>query len=271
MADHDLTVSKLRIDALREHPSNPRIGNVDLIADSLREHGQYQPVVVQKATGHVLVGNHRLKAARSLGWTEIDAIELDVDDDRAKRILLMDNKSSDDSSYDNAILLSVLEELPDLEGTGYDSTDLELLAFDLNDQEPVEMPRAVESNGGEASNAEQIVWGYIQFGSRRVTLTAIEVERLNALHDLFVEAESTDVGWGHAIADGLDERLGVDSEPLAVERLNDASRILRAGKRGRPEVDSATKFTGLHDLDAASEDELPGELVEGDFDEDGDL
>jgi hypothetical protein len=253
------------VDELSPHPKNPRVGDVEAIADSLRAHDQYRPIVVQAATGHVLAGNHTLKAAKSLGWTNIDAVVLDVDDEQALKILLVDNKSGDDSTYDNQLLLEVLGDLPDLEGTGYDSTDLELLAFDVNDTEPVEMPRAVESNGGEVSPAEQIVWGYLQFGTRRVTLTAVEVERLNALHDLFVEAESTDVGWGHAIADGLDERLGVDSEALAVERLNDASRILRAGKRGRAEVDGSTKFSGLDD----DEDELPGELVEGDeLDED---
>ena len=259
MTPHDLTVRKLDVTAIKEHPRNPRVGDVDLVADSMREHGQYQPIVIQASTGYVLVGNHRLKAARSLGWTQIDAVTLDVDDDRALRILLMDNKSSDDSSYDNALLFDVLSELPDLEGTGYDSTDLELLAFDVNEQEPVEMPRAVDCNGGETSPAEQIVWGYLQFGTRRVTLTAVEVERLNALHDLFVAAESTDVGWGHAIADGLDERMGADSEALAVERLNDASRILRAGKRGRAEVDADTKFSGLDDL---ADDELADDQLE---------
>jgi ParB-like chromosome segregation protein Spo0J len=267
VSDPSQQIVSVPVDALIEHPNNPRIGDPEGIADSLRAHGQYKPLVVQESTGRVLAGNHTLKAARSLGWTEVNVVHVDCDDEQALKILLIDNKSGDDSTYDNAILLEVLQELPDLDGTGYDSTDLELLAFDVNDQAPVEMPRAVDANGGEAPTADQVVWGYIQFGTRRVTLTAVEVERLNALHDLFVEAESTDVGWGHAIADGLDTRLEVDSEQLAVERLNDASRILRAGKRGRAQVDGSTQFSGLADLDAADEDDLPGELVEDDFDD----
>src|SRR4051794_41123353 len=152
---------------LSPHPKNPRVGDIDAIADSLRAHDQYRPIVVQASSGHVLAGNHTLKAAKSLGWTHIDAVVLDVDDEQALKILLVDNKSGDDSTYDNAILLDVLNDLPSLEGTGYDSTDLELLAFDVHEQAPVEMPRAVDANGGEDPTAAQVVWGYIQFGTRR--------------------------------------------------------------------------------------------------------
>ena len=124
----DLTIRSLRLDELRHHPENARRGNVELIAESLRAHGQYKPVVVQSSTGYVLAGNHTLKAARSLGWDKIDAVVLDVDDDEAKRIMLVDNRSSDMGGYDDRLLASILGELADesaLGGTGFSIGDLE--------------------------------------------------------------------------------------------------------------------------------------------------
>lgn len=125
---------------LREHPDNPRRGNVPRIAESLAWHGQYRPIVAQASTGYVLAGNHTLKAARSLGWETISAVYVDVDDEQARRILLVDNRSADMGTYDNDALLDLLAELnisPDgLSATGYEPVDLDdLLAADQERQQ----------------------------------------------------------------------------------------------------------------------------------------
>ena len=85
-------------------PRNPRRGNVALIAESLERHGQYRPIVVRKATGEVLAGNHTLAAAKKLGWPEIAATIVDVDAETAERIVLIDNRSNDVAGYDEAQL-----------------------------------------------------------------------------------------------------------------------------------------------------------------------
>ena len=43
----------------------------------------------------VLAGNHTLLAARALGWKEIAATFVEVDDEYAKRILLVYNRTDD--------------------------------------------------------------------------------------------------------------------------------------------------------------------------------
>jgi hypothetical protein len=43
----------------------------------------------------VLAGNHRLIAARELGWEHLAVVCMDVDEEQARRILLVDNRSSD--------------------------------------------------------------------------------------------------------------------------------------------------------------------------------
>lgn len=123
---------------------NPRRGQVEVIAESLKVSGQYRPIVVNAGslTGRpyeVLAGNHTMLAARSLGWDELDVWLVDVDDVGAKRIVAADNRTADLGAYDNELLFELLSSLPDLDGTGYSDTDLkaieELLAGppDLDD------------------------------------------------------------------------------------------------------------------------------------------
>lgn len=134
-----LEITRVPIGDLIPHPDNPRRGDVDQIAASLRKHGQYKPVVVQTSTGYLIAGNHtRLGALRLLEedraagvtdsrWQYLDVVYRDLDDEEATRILLVDNRTSDLGGYDSAALLDLLGSLPDLEATGYSTEDLEEL------------------------------------------------------------------------------------------------------------------------------------------------
>ena len=63
-------------------------------------------------------------AARQLGWDQITATTVDVDDHQAARIVAADNRTADLGHYDDAALIGLLQELPDLTGTGYTDDDL---------------------------------------------------------------------------------------------------------------------------------------------------
>lgn len=127
------------IDELIPHPENVRQGDIGAIALSLETHGQYRPIVVQESTNHIVAGNHTWKAAQHLGWKTIAVTFIDVDDDRARRIMLVDNRTNDIATYDDAglaALLVALTETPDgLAGTGYDGDDLDTLLYDLDTSE----------------------------------------------------------------------------------------------------------------------------------------
>lgn len=128
---------------------NPRVGNVDVIKASLRAHSQYKPILVNKGThtgrpSEVLAGNHTLKAIRDLAeehpdderWQSVLTWEIDVDDDRANRIVVADNRTSELGGTDEEALLELLEEIDDdLLGTGYDDDDLSLLMKKLRTDE----------------------------------------------------------------------------------------------------------------------------------------
>lgn len=123
------------LDRLTMHPANPRQGDVGAVCASIEAHGFFGALVVQRSTGHVLAGNHRLKAAKQLGMPEVPVTWVDVDDETATRILLADNRTSDLGTYDNDALAELLKGLAatdkGLDGLGYDGDDLDALLGDL--------------------------------------------------------------------------------------------------------------------------------------------
>jgi hypothetical protein len=137
------------VDKLFEHPENPRHGNVEAIDESMRVHGFYGAVVAQTGTGAIIAGNHRYRVAVARGEDTLPVLWLDVDDDQARRILLVDNRTGDLGGYDNEELEALLRGLLGdtdlgLAGTGYSMQDLaDLFGGAVPDFEPddSEQPR----------------------------------------------------------------------------------------------------------------------------------
>jgi len=129
------------IDSVQPHEKNVRQGDIGAISESLKAHGQYRPIVVDRRTNKILAGNHTWKAAKALGWQQIAAGYVETkDDDEALRILLADNRSTDLASYDDSGLADLLRHLAEtdigLEGTLFNGDDLDLLIADkLSDEQ----------------------------------------------------------------------------------------------------------------------------------------
>lgn len=122
------SIERVPIESIELHPANPRRGNVDAIAESLARNGQFAPVVVQASTRYVLAGNHTTRAAQKIGWTEIDATFIDVDDQGAYRIMLAANRTQELGGYDVDALAELLSYLDsDLVGSGYTERDVQAL------------------------------------------------------------------------------------------------------------------------------------------------
>ncbi|MGI9459096.1 MAG: ParB/RepB/Spo0J family partition protein [Pirellulales bacterium] len=122
-------------DHIRPHPDNARRGNVDAIRQSIQANGFFGALVVQRSTGHILVGNHRFRAAQAEEMLEVPVIFVDCDDDEAKRILLADNRTSDLGVYDDELLLELLTDvqaLDQLDGTGWGDDDIAEMLAGLN-------------------------------------------------------------------------------------------------------------------------------------------
>ena len=120
-----MEIKKIKVGDLIEYPGNARRGNISVLVESLQVNGQYRPIVVQKSTNYVLAGNHLLRAAMQLGWEEIQAAVIDCDNEHARKIVLIDNRSNDLGEYNEDLLKSLLKDLEDFAGTGYTESDIE--------------------------------------------------------------------------------------------------------------------------------------------------
>lgn len=151
MTDGIPQIKRVKIGSVKPHPKNVRQGDIGAISQSLEKHGQYRPIVVQKKTKHILAGNHTWKAAKALGWTEIDVLEIDVNDTQGVQILLADNRANDLATYDNAELAELLievEKSTGLDGTLFSQDDLDDLLKLVNPkvhEPPVEFPEYDDS------------------------------------------------------------------------------------------------------------------------------
>lgn len=141
---------------LQPWPGNPRRHDLDTIADSLTRHGQYKPIVVQTSTGFVIAGNGTLAAATRLGWTHVAAVQVEVDDDAASRMVAVDNRSHDLGGYDTAELSALLTSLSEtgdaLAGTGYDLDALDDLLAAVGP--PPDLSAYVTPDRSDAAPAE---------------------------------------------------------------------------------------------------------------------
>lgn len=136
----ELKVETFRLEDLHTYHKNPRRGDVNAIAESLRKRGQYRPIVVNIGTHashdfEILAGNHTYMAAKKLGWETIQATTVDVDDEQAAQIVLADNRLADLGGYDDQALADLLSSIDDLEGTGWEQDDVDGLLDALSEED----------------------------------------------------------------------------------------------------------------------------------------
>lgn len=145
---------------LSTHPDNPRQGDVGALVDMMRANGFYGESIYQESSGQVCIGNHRLLAARALGMPVIPAMGAAIDDERAKRWMLGDNRAADLAAYDDSLLADLLSDLATgtsgaLAGTGFDNDALDQLLADVGTAQqfqpsPTPPPRLDESDASFA-------------------------------------------------------------------------------------------------------------------------
>lgn len=142
-----IVVSRVSLVDIHPDPSNARVHderNLDTIAASLTEHGQYAPLVVQKSTGRILKGNGTYQAMKKLKWGACDAYLVDIDDLQATRLSLVDNRSSELATWDDETLALLLQQVGDIESIGW------------NDSEFKELLSSIDTGDTEAGDAEDV-------------------------------------------------------------------------------------------------------------------
>lgn len=115
------------------HPKNVRKHSIEKIAQSLEQHGQRAPIVVQSSTGLIVKGNGTHAAATLLGWDVLAQVWQEMTDDEALAFLYADNRTSDLATYDRKKLRDGLKEM--LKGPGLFDSLWEVAEFEDLDEE----------------------------------------------------------------------------------------------------------------------------------------
>lgn len=159
----EIVAHLLPIAELHNHPENPRVGDVDRLAESLERFGQYRAIVAQQ-DGTILAGNHTYRAAVKLGWTHVAATRGTFTEAEADALLIADNRHSDLSTNDDPALLAILKRHEAewdtwLAGTGFDVTDVsqveaEVAALGLPDLDGT-APDDPDADPGQADAGEE--------------------------------------------------------------------------------------------------------------------
>lgn len=133
-----MEIINMKLEDLIPYEKNPRIndGAVDKVAESIKEFGFKVPIIVDK--DNVIVAGHTRKlASEKLGLKEVPVvIAEDLNKKQIKAFRLADNRVSEESEWDNDLLI---QELQELEGmfTGFDDKELDdLLGMDEEEENP---------------------------------------------------------------------------------------------------------------------------------------
>ena len=126
-----MKVENVKIENVFPYSGNPRSISdvaVEKVARSLKEFGWQQPIVVDKDYV-IIVGHTRLKAAKSLGMTEVPIFVADgLSDSQVKAYRIADNKTGELTSWDDGLLKTELELLQaldaEMEDTGFSEKEL---------------------------------------------------------------------------------------------------------------------------------------------------
>jgi len=97
---------------------------IDKVAGSLKEFGWRQPIVVD-TSGVIIVGHTRLKGAKKLGLKEVPIHIADkLNESQVKAYRLADNRTGQETKWDEELLSLELKELSDI------NLDMDLTGFD---------------------------------------------------------------------------------------------------------------------------------------------
>lgn len=120
------------IEDLTEWEDNPRVNDhaVKDVAASIKRFGFASPIIARKENGEIIAGHTRYKAAKELGLDRVPVRFVDLDPVDSKLLALADNRISEESSWDPALLKDVFEKLDkqnvDLSLSGFHENEIRL-------------------------------------------------------------------------------------------------------------------------------------------------
>lgn len=109
------------IDDIKPYENNPRDNDdaVDAVANSIKEFGWQQPIVVDIG-GVIIAGHTRYKAAQKLGLKTVPVVVAkDLSEEQVKAYRLADNKSGELADWNTKLLDEELQNIDEIDMTAF--------------------------------------------------------------------------------------------------------------------------------------------------------
>lgn len=199
-----MNVQQVKIEKVKPYDKNPRKNKaaVDYVANSIKEFGFQQPIVVDKDMV-VIAGHTRLKAAKKLKLKEVPVVIADnLTEEQVKAYRLADNKTAEKAEWDFDLLTDELLSLQEL------NFDMEQFGFDFDFGEDEE---AVEDDNWEADVPEEPI-------SKRGDIWVLGRHRLMC-------GDSTDAADVALLMDGNKADMLLTDPPYNVDYTGKASEL----------------------------------------------
>ena len=187
------------IDDIKPYENNPRNNDdaVDAVANSIKEFGWQQPIVVDIG-GVIIAGHTRYKAAQKLGLKTVPVVVAkDLSEEQVKAYRLADNKSGELATWDDELLEDEL--------VGIDDIDMSQFGFDeLSDDSDDELSDDMQiegNNDGATSDSNKLLkaCGYT------IELTDGEYNKLKSYLDNYVDENGVTFGAIGALVNNVTE------------------------------------------------------------------
>lgn len=124
-----MEIKNKRTDELKPYEMNAKKHDqrqIDNVAESIRQFGWKQPLVIDK-DNTIVIGHCRWEAAKKLGLEEVPCVAADeLTEDEIKRLRIVDNKSNE-SEWDMELLAADLETI--------DMSDFDFEGLEFGDEE----------------------------------------------------------------------------------------------------------------------------------------
>lgn len=222
------------------------------LADSIREHGVIQPLTVRKLSSgyyQIIAGERRWRAARMAGLTEIPAVVIEADDQKAAELALVENLQRED--------LNPMEE-----AAGYQSL---IQTYHMTQEEAA---RRVGKSRSAVANAMRLLGlqpgvrklveeGTLSAGHARALLPlspALQMKAAEAVVQSQLSVRQTEALAKRMLAEPKEEPelpeppkevdYAAEAQQSLASRLGRGVRIVTGRKKGRIELE----YYGLDDL-----------------------
>lgn len=132
----------MKIDEVKPYPNNPRNNDdgVEAVANSIKEFGWQQPIVVDK-DNVIIVGHTRYKAAKKLGMDKVPVVVAsNLSDEPVRAYRLADNKTGELTDWDMGLLNDELADIADIDMSNFgfdldlDDDEVEVQEDDFDDE-----------------------------------------------------------------------------------------------------------------------------------------